>query len=152
MERYFDRVFIDTNSGDNEFSMRLIDECDAIVVSLRQNRYLLDTFFDNNPLKGKKVFYVFSDYDTDSKYNLHNIRVMHREISKENSAVIPHSPEFMDAISDERIMRFFALNIDAVPEAKSSYFFSSMIKAVATFENFIVSKNFVKEQEGTDDI
>lgn len=113
MENYFDIVLVDTNSGNNEYSMKIIDECDVVVVSMRQNRFFLEKFFDEGLFENKKVFYLFSDYDPDSKYSLFNIRHLYKNINKSNSAYLPHDTGYMDAVSDGRVRKYISSNLES---------------------------------------
>jgi hypothetical protein len=140
LEKYYDLVLIDTNSGNNELSMRVIDECDAVVVSLRQNRDLLDSYFDSGLLEGKKVFYLFPDYDCDSKYSMHNLRALYKELNSGNSSFIPHNADYMDAICDEKIMKYITGNLDADKSMAGYDFFTSLKKTVGMFMKFLEQK------------
>lgn len=137
LEKYYDMVLIDTNSGDNEMSIRIIDECDAVVVSLRQNRDFLDSFFENGLLEDSKVFYLFNDYDCDSKYNMHNLRTLYKKMNLRNSSFIPHNADYMDAICDEKVMKYISGNIETNKEMANGYFFTNLRKTVSIFMDFI---------------
>ena len=141
MEKHFDMVFIDTNSGNNKFSMKVIDDCDAVVVSLRQNRQLLDSFFEMNPFEGRKVFYLFSDYDLDSKYSLHNIRHLYKEINKQNSSYIPHDTLYMDAICDEKVLGYLSSLPMLREKAEKDEFFYALEETVQKLESLVNGHN-----------
>lgn len=137
LEKYYDLVFIDTNSGDNELSMRIIDECDAVVVSLRQNRDFLDRFFESSLSDYDKVFYLFNDYDIESKYSIHNLRNLYKRMNVRNSSFIPHNADYMDAICDEKVMKYIIGNIDTDKEMANGYFFTSLKKTISIFMDFV---------------
>ena len=137
LEKYYDLVLIDTNSGDNEMSMRIIEECDAVVVSLRQNRDFLDSFFENRLIDENKIFYLFNDYDSDSKYSMHNLRTLYKKMNLKNSSFIPHNTDYMDAICDEKVMKFISENLDIGKEMANGYFFTNLRKTVSIFMDFI---------------
>lgn len=130
IEQYYDIVLIDTNSGDNEYSMKVIEECDMVIVTLRQDRYLLDSFFENERFKNKKVFYLFGDYDRDSKYSLSNLRHIYKKIQKHNSGEIPHDPQYGDAICDEKVMKYLSFNLTDENAACNDYFFMTLKQTV----------------------
>ena len=113
-ERYFEYVLIDTNPGMDCISQKMIDIADVVVVNLSQNMGVVAPFFRDFPeiLKMKRVFYLFGSYLADSCYNLHNIRFRYERINRKNSGVIPLNIGFMDAISNGRVMDFFATNME----------------------------------------
>jgi len=127
IEEFYDLVLVDTNSGNNEYSMRIIDECDMVIVSLRQDRYLLDSFFENVGFDTKKIFYLFGDYDTDSKYSLTNLKLIYRKIKRNNSGVIPHNSRYKDALCDEKVFRYLKNNFYSDKDMFDNRFFINLI-------------------------
>ena len=137
MEKYFDIVMIDTNSGQNEFSMKVIEECDVVVVSLRQNKAVLDGFFESGLFEGKRVFYLFSDYDKASKYSVYNIKHLYRAINHQNCAFLPHCYAYLDAISEEKVVKYIVNKLDMHTELEEESFFCALRKFVDTFGNYL---------------
>ena len=137
IEQYYDMVLVDTNSGNNTNSLSIIEECDVVVVILRQDRYLLDSLFENDVLKNKEVFYIFGDYDIESKYSLINIRHLYRKIKKSNSGIIPHSPGYNDAICDEKVLRYLTRNLGKDNDELDERFFSELLNTAEKLELFI---------------
>ena len=137
LEKYFDLVLIDTNSGKCELSMRMIDECDAVVVSLRQNRDMLDGFFDSEMFGDKPVFYLFPDYDPDSRYSMYNLRTLYKKMNPRNSSFLPHNSGYMDAICDEKVLKFITSNIDADKTMAYHDFFCALRKTALMFSGFL---------------
>ena len=72
--KYHDFVFIDTNSGKNDLTMKIIKDSDMVVVCLNQNISILEDYSRNYKIQDKKVFYLIGNYDYNSRYNLHNLR------------------------------------------------------------------------------
>ena len=146
MEKYFDIVLIDTNSGQNEFSLKVTEESDVIVVSLKQNRTVLDSFFGSGLFAGKRVFYLFSDYDRESRYSLNNIKRLYRSIKRNNSAILPHCSEYMDAMSDEKVLKYILNGFDAETELGEGYFFKALKEFADTLYEFIKEKETNKDK------
>ena len=140
IEKFYDVVFIDTNSGDNRYSMKVIEECDLTVVCFRQNRQLLDYYFEKNPIEGKKVFYLFPDYDIESKYSLHNIMHLYKEINRENSYFLPHDTGYMDAICDEKVMKYMDTKLSLEGFQTEDAFLSALRKVLEKIEAFLAMK------------
>lgn len=104
-----DIVLIDSNSGDDELSFKLMSLADMIVVNLSQRRYVLDEFFSDygEAFLNKRVFYLFGNYDDNSSYNIHNCRRKYKKFMNEkNSGVIPYSTQYMDAQNESAVVRF----------------------------------------------
>ena len=59
VENFYDIVFVDTNSGNNEQSLKVISECDMVIVTVRQGGDALEEALKTSVLKDKKVFYLF---------------------------------------------------------------------------------------------
>ena len=137
VEKYYDIVFIDTNSGENEYSLSVSEECDAVVILLDQNLYMLDSFFENDILKNKNIFYLFADYDSESKYSLKNLSHKYKKINKYNSARIMHSAQFSDAISDKKVFKFITEDLDCDSYHTGFTFFTSLKDTVLHLKDFI---------------
>lgn len=132
VQKYYDICFIDTNAGTNDQTTAVIRECDLVVVTVRQNRDMIDSVIANEMLSGKKVFYLFGSYDDSSKYNLANLRKAYGKVmNRRNSGGIPHSTEYMDAICDNRILRFITTNLDADEDSANFGFFEMLKEAAA---------------------
>lgn len=96
-----DIVMIDTNSGNDDLSIKLLSLADVIVINLTQRKYVLNKFFiDYGEIfdKYKNVFFIFGNYDRHSGYNIINCqRKYGKYINKDNSGVIPYCTKYMDA-------------------------------------------------------
>lgn len=104
-QEFYDWVVIDTNSGFSQASTSILKDADIVAVTLRQNRSLLDELFKNEAfleLDNDRIFYLFGSYDPDSKYNLNNLRHIYGNINSLNSAGLPHSTGYMDALCDKK--------------------------------------------------
>jgi len=112
MEGFHDVLFMDISAGDNALSMQIIEDSNLTVVNLNQNMGVVDGFFANHRenIKGK-VFYLFGNYDCNSKYNINNIRRRYKEITISNSGVIPYNTSFLDAQCDGKVIDFMKENI-----------------------------------------
>lgn len=96
-----DVVMIDTNSGKDDLSIKLLALADVIVINLTQRKYVLNKFFrDYGEIlsKYKNVFYLFGNYDRYSGYNIINCqRKYGKYLNKDNSGIIPYCTRYMDA-------------------------------------------------------
>ena len=131
IEQYYDIVFVDTNSGKNENSLRIIEDCDMVIITLRQDRYLLDGLFEGDLPANDNIFYLFGDYCFDSKYSLANICHIYKKIKKSNSGIIPHNSAFKDAICDEKVLKYLTWNHE------TNSFFDSLLETTEKLMVFI---------------
>jgi hypothetical protein len=103
-EESVDIVMIDTNSGRDELSLRLMSMADLIIINLTQRKHILSKFFleyGEIVKKYKNVFYIFGSYDRYSGYNIVNcMRRYKKYISNDNSGIIPYCTKYMDAQND----------------------------------------------------
>lgn len=125
-EKYYDAVYIDTNSGKNELSQKVIEKADLIIVNLPQNKKVLDNYFKEYIFNRRNVFFLIGNYDRRSKYNLNYIRKHYKMMDSSNSAVIPYCVEFNDALSDGSLIDFFSCNINTDKEDPISYFINNV--------------------------
>lgn len=134
--KYYDIVFTDTNSGYGEYSLRMLQSCDAVVVSLNQNLFVLEQFLKCERFKDKKMFFLFSDYDNKRKYNIKNISSKYRQIGKDNYGLIPHCAHFADSVCDKKVYGFITDNLDCDRDhADYDFFFElkSTVEKLAAF-------------------
>lgn len=130
IDRYYDAVLIDTNAGINPQSLEIISECDCVVIALRQNRSMIEDFILGNFFPDRKKFYLLGSYDSSSRYSISNLRHIFKEITKKNSAVIPYNTQYMDAMSEDRVLKYVRENLDA-DEAFPDYRFFTGVKEAA---------------------
>ena len=130
VEKFYDLVFVDTNSGRNNISQKALRTSDLIIVNLNQNKKVIDDFFKDYSFDPKKVFYIIGNYDRRSKNNLRNIRRQYRKhMNSSNSAVIPYNTEFMDALSDGSLIDFMKKNMNATKDDRNGYFMHNVSMA-----------------------
>jgi hypothetical protein len=122
MNKCYEMVFVDVNSGADEVSKLILDKADIIVVNLSQNKSVLDNYITSYQLMNKKVMYLFGSYDRDSSYNLHNLKLMYKPLSKGVTGVIPYNTEFMDAQSDGCVLKYMKKNMAAPKDTTSGNF------------------------------
>lgn len=135
--KYHDFVFIDTNSGINDLSMKIIKDSDIVVVCLNQNKRILEDYVNISKIGGKKVFYLIGNYDYYSRYNLYNLRKSFSWLKNNNSAIIPYNTEYMDAQSDGQVIQFMLKNMDCDKEDNNGYFIKQVKLAVNKLMKYI---------------
>lgn len=106
LEKYYDLVFIDTNSGNDKISRMVLDFADIIVVNLCQSRNVLDSYFSRGFLKNRRIMYLIGNYDKDSRYNIYNMKLLYKPLLKGIIETIPYNTDFMDAQSDGCVLKF----------------------------------------------
>lgn len=104
-----DVILIDSNSGEDALSVKLMEIADIIVVNLTQHRYILEKVFSNRELleNKSKLFFLFGDYDDNSSYSINNCRRKYRKyMNNKNSGVIPYCTKYMDAQNESNVSGF----------------------------------------------
>ncbi|MCX7920454.1 MAG: hypothetical protein N3B21_00305 [Clostridia bacterium] len=124
-KEFYDIVFIDVSSGNNELSSKILQHSEIIVVNLNQNINVLDDFFDNHKDMVDKSVFLIGKYNADSRINKKNI--MRRYGIKKNIAVIPYNIEFSDACSEGRAIDLFMRNL-AVKKDDLNYMFIEEVR------------------------
>ncbi len=134
IEEHYEFVFIDASPSANSLSMNLIDDADLVVVNLSQNIGIIEMFKKEYKEKiSSKIFYLFGSYDSNSKYNISNIRRIYNEIKIINSGTIPYNTAFKDALIDRNVVTFVRKCIDN-PKESEKYFIR---KSINTAEKII---------------
>jgi CO dehydrogenase nickel-insertion accessory protein CooC1 len=126
MNKYYEMVFVDVNSGSDEVSRLILDIADIIVVNLCQNKSVLDNYMKSWLMMNRKVMYLFGNYDRNSTYNLHNLRMLYKPFSKGCTAVIPYNAGFMDAQSDGCVIKYMKKNMAVIKNDSNNYFIDSV--------------------------
>jgi len=122
MNKYYEMVFVDVNSGADEVSRLIMNRADIVVVNLCQNKSIIENYMKSWQLKNKKIMYIFGNYDRNSAYNLHNLKLIYKPFSTGNTGVIPYNIGFMDAQSDGCVIKYMKKNIAANRDDSNSYF------------------------------
>lgn len=143
-EKYYDLVYIDTNSGSNKLSQLVIEKSDLIIVNLNQNKEVIDAYFSEYDFDSDKIFYLIGNYDNRSKNNLNNLRRRYKKMTSFNSAVIPYNTEFADALSGGCLIDFMKKNIAVKKPDKNTYFMENVSKATKKILKMAGWKGVVK--------
>lgn len=124
LETLYGIVFIDVCSGENWLSQKLMEEADLIIINLCQNHSVIDLYLRCfNDKNHEKLFYLFGNYDSNSKYNISNLRrKYHNVFHSKNSGVIPYNTAFLDAQSDGKAVEFIRKCLN-VGKGDENYYF-----------------------------
>lgn len=131
-----DIIFIDINSGKDPLSMKLLQSVDLIVVNLSQNKSLIEDYMLNYNFHSKKVFYLFGNYDKNSKYNMKNLMKSYSWLNNNNLGVIPYNTEYKDALSDGQVISYFLKNLTCSKEDSNGYFMQEINSAIKKIVKF----------------
>lgn len=138
LEKYSNRVFVDTAATALISSRKILQQADVIVVNLSQNHSMLEHFFGNYSSIQKKAFYVIGNYDEEA--NLSRGTIMRKYgIPGCQIAVIPHSAQFSDALSEGTTIPFLLGNYNCEENSPNYPFIRGAKEAVQLFENHLLS-------------
>ncbi|MEB3103294.1 hypothetical protein [Ferviditalea candida] len=130
-KRYYDLTMIDGGSGTGSgWTQALLQNADLVVVSLNQNRFVLERFFQHQEelLKDKKTLLVLGQYDRHSGLTARNIARKHK--TSIPIYPVPHQACFMDASQEGRAVDFLFRN-RSVPRDHEHYFFMQSVRSLA---------------------
>jgi len=125
--KYYDLVLVDTDSGDNDISARIIEKSDLVIVNLNQNVLVLEDFLNCFGDIKDKAMIILGRYDENSKYNL---RAIKRRFGFDNIHVIPYNICFADACCESGAIDFFLRNLN-VEKDDYNYPFIKAVKEAA---------------------
>lgn len=136
MSLSYDITMVDTYSGQNHITDKVLSEADYIIVCLSQNIFQLELLSQQMELPRHKIFYLFGNYDCDSKYNIQYLRRKY-SIPMNQSAVIPRNVRYMDAINEGEVLKFYSKNEGVTKEECDYNFFYEVEKASHKLIKFI---------------
>lgn len=110
VNRYYDYIFVDVNSGGDEVTRTVLALADAVVVNLSQNKNVLEQYAASWKPENKKLLYLIGGYDKDSIYSRYNMIHMYHFLTEKNTGIIPYNTEFMDAQSQGNVIKFMLKN------------------------------------------
>ncbi|MFC0213870.1 hypothetical protein ACFFK0_15675 [Paenibacillus chartarius] len=129
--RYYDLTLIDGGSGAGSgWTQALLHKADLVVISLNQNRFVLERFFQyrEDLLEDKKQLLVLGQYDRRSGHTARNIARKHK--ASVPIYPIPHQAGFMDASQESRAIDFLFRN-RSVPRDHEHHFFMQCVRSLA---------------------
>ena len=106
----YDLIFVDLESGVDAITTReLIKQADVVIVSLPQNRYVVENFVNGDSipdeLRERDYFVVINQYDNDATFSLRNIR---RQIkTKQKMFALPYTTALKNAINLGNVSDFY---------------------------------------------
>ncbi len=130
VNKFYDLVFVDSVPGPSEVFQKIREEADLIVVTLTQNKNIIDDYFFKYHLPEEKTLYFIGRYNDRSCYNLANLERSYHSL-KNRTAVIPYSVTFMDAVIDGKLMNYMVKNLVNCKGEEDQYFMRKVRKAVS---------------------
>ncbi|MBN2981829.1 hypothetical protein [Cohnella algarum] len=129
-KRYYDLTLIDGGSGTGSgWTQALLENADLAVVSLNQNRFVLERFFQQQDglLKETKQILVLGQYDRHSGQTAKNTARKYK--ASVPLYPVPHHAGFMDASQECRAIDFMFRN-RSVPGDHENYFFMRCVRVL----------------------
>lgn len=144
-ENHVDVIMIDTNSGHDELSFKLMSTADVIIINLTQRKYAINKLFNEYKEvldKYKNVFFLFGNYDKNSGYNIVNCRrKYHHYINNHNSGVIPYCSKYLDAQNQCSILDMVREGLQS-RKVSGTYKTKGMIRRI-----FMADSGYLKESD-----
>lgn len=102
VESYFDVVFIDCGSRQDDYAQKVFREADVCVLNMNQQTEVIGEFYRNPPDYKGKVFFLLGKYFADALYNRQDLQRIYR-IEEERLGAIPYNPQLHAAEQMGRI-------------------------------------------------
>lgn len=102
VESYFDLVFIDCGSRQDDYTQRLLREADVCVLNMRQDREHIGDFYQNPPRYRGETFFLLGQYFENALYNRENLQRVYR-VESDRLGAIPYYPHLQAADKIGRI-------------------------------------------------
>jgi len=146
----YDLVWIDTETGaPDELTENVLKAADVVLVTLPQNKFVLDRFFTQKIdypafLDEKNVVYLIGSYDTEAALNVRKIKGHYKVKSKVMPVLYSHL--FIDAFNTKSLTEFFHRN-KLVRKNHPVYEFTEGLKTINQF----LAKQVDLVRKGDDD-
>ncbi len=141
----YDMMFTDTAHGCNPVSAMLWEEADVLVVTLSQNKDMIEKCLSHYQFPRKKTVFLIGGYQRDSIMNSKNLEKTYKEL-KGKLYTVPYQTAFMDAISESRCQEMFLKNLTLRNKADKGEFFDTVSKMT----EMLISKAIDKGGTGLD--
>lgn len=102
VESYFDVVFIDCGSRQDDYARKVFQEADVCVLNMEQEGETIGKFYRNPPEYKRKVFFLLGKYFEDALYNRQDLQRIYR-MEEERLGAIPYNPQLHAAEQMGRI-------------------------------------------------
>ena len=129
LEETADYVFVDTETNCNLSSNVILSDADLVVVTLRQDRKILDDFFQDHASLREKAVYLIAAYQKDLELDLRRICYQY-QISRDRIGAVPLNLELMSAATQGRLLQFLSMNYYKTSGRENDYFMRQIKKAV----------------------
>lgn len=91
VESYFDVVFIDCGSRQDDYARKLFREADVCVLNMNQRTEVIGQYYSNPPKLRGEVFFLLGRYFANDLYNRENLQRIYR-VEGERLGAIPYNP------------------------------------------------------------
>nr|WP_202887132.1 hypothetical protein [Cohnella zeiphila] len=149
-EWYYDLILIDGGSGlRSEWTQRLLQQAELVVVSLNQNGRVQERFFREqiSHLPAAKRLLVLGQYDRFSHLTAKNIARLFQ--LHEPIYTVPHNAGWMDAMQEGQALDFLFRNRQAPRDHENHFFMQELRKlAQAVMMQVGLNKLFFGGREG----
>ena len=129
LEETADYVFVDTETNCNLSTSAILSEADLVVVTLRQDRKMLDDFFQSHASLREKAIYLIAAYEKDMELDLRRICYDY-QISRDRIGAVPLNLELVSAAAQGRLLQFLSMNYYKTSGRENDYFMRQVKKAV----------------------
>lgn len=102
VDSYFDVVFIDCSSRQDDYAKKVFREADVCVLNMDQEAEAIGKFYSNPPDYKGKVFFLLGKYFGDALYTRKNLQRVYR-VEEDRLGAIPFNPQLHAADQMGRI-------------------------------------------------
>lgn len=102
VDSYFDAVFIDCSSRQDDYAKKVFREADVCVLNMDQEAEAIGEFYSNRPDYKGKVFFLLGKYFGDALYTRKNLQRVYR-VEEDRLGAIPFNPQLHAADQMGRI-------------------------------------------------
>lgn len=121
VESYFDVVFIDCGSRQDDYAKKVLNEADICVLNILQDADSIGKYYRSPPEFKGEIFFLLGKYFSSSLYNRENLQRIYR-VEDRRLGAIPYNPQLHAAEQMGRIDNFVEHSVSSGIKGKDTEF------------------------------
>lgn len=127
IETFFDVVFIDCGSRQDDYARKILSEADVCVLNIEQGADGIGDFYLNSPQFRGEIFFLLGKYFGNALYNRQNVQRIYR-MEESRLGAIPYNTRLHAAEQTGKIDRFIENYVGQMAGEKDTEFEKELVR------------------------